>query len=344
MEHQKENQGISRVSQDAMKQKEHPILKIEEISKTFARKNVLRKISLEVKKGEILGIIGASGSGKTTLLNTIIGFIEPEHGKIKFRVKTSSKEYKYITLSNKTKKIINNTYGFASQIPSFYEKLTVKENLEYFGELYGLGKETIKSNTETLIKLMSLENSSNVLAKRLSGGMERRLNIACAMIHNPDILILDEPTADLDPVMRNNIWNLIEKINLRGTTIILSSHHLNELENLCNRISIIKEGKILETASAKELIQRFKGDEDIKIQTYPGNYEKLGNLLIKQYPDIKKFINNGQELTLKCTNPHILLKELMRTIEENNEKIIELRLAQPSLDDIFLTINEIHLE
>lgn len=324
-------------------QKEHPILKIEEVSKSFARKNVLRGISLNVKRGEILGIIGASGSGKTTLLNTIIGFIEPNQGKIKFLMKTKGNSHKYITLNNKTKKIINNTYGFASQTPSFYEKLTVKENLEYFGELYDLGKDIIKANTETLIKLMGLENSSNVLAKKLSGGMERRLNIACAMIHNPDILILDEPTADLDPVMRNNIWNLVEKINIRGTTIILSSHHLNELENICSRISIIKEGKILETASAKELIARFKGDEDIKIQTYPGNYEKLGNILVQKYSQIKKFINNGQELTLKCENPHNLLNELMKTIEDHDEKVIEIRLAQPSLDDIFLTINEIYL-
>ena len=318
------------------------ILKIEEINKTFARKNVLRNISIEVIEGEIIGIIGSSGSGKTTLLNAIVGFIEPDKGKIKFRVKTSDNRYKYTALNTKTKKYINNTYGFASQLPSFYEKLTVRENLEYFGELYGLKKETLKANTETLIKLMELENSENVLAKKLSGGMERRLNIACAMIHNPDILILDEPTADLDPVLRNNIWNLIYKINKKGTTIILSSHHLSELETLCDRISIIKEGKLLETSTPKQLVNKFGKEEEIKIQTYPGNYDYLGTLLTEKFGDkINGFINTGKELTIRSDKSHDIVNNIINEIEGSKEKLIEIRVSQPTLDDIFIRLNEI---
>ncbi|MCF7865832.1 ABC transporter ATP-binding protein [Candidatus Woesearchaeota archaeon] len=327
-----------------METNKSPVLKIEEVNKTFARKNVLRNISIDIKDGEIIGIIGSSGSGKTTLLNSIVGFIKPDKGKIKFRIKTKNNEYKYYVLDESTKKYINGNYGFASQMPSFYEKLTVRENLEYFGELYSLNKETLRANTETLIKLMGLENSENVLAKKLSGGMERRLNIACAMIHNPDILILDEPTADLDPVLRNNIWNLIHKINKKGTTIILSSHHLSELETLCDRISILKEGKVLETATPKELKEKFGKEEEIKIQTYPGNYDSLGNLLIKKFPlTLKGFINSGNELTLRCEKSQDIVNDIINEIEYTTEKLIEIKISQPNLDDIFIRLNEVKL-
>lgn len=322
-----------------------PILKIEEISKSFGRKQILQQINIEIYSGEIIGIIGSSGSGKTTLLNTIIGFIEPDSGKVKFRFKNKEGSYKYFTLENQNKKHISNTYGFASQIPSFYEKLTVRENLEYFGELYGLSKETLIANTNTLLKLMNLENSENVLAKKLSGGMERRLNIACSMIHNPDILILDEPTADLDPIMRNNIWNLIEKINAKGTTIILSSHHLTELETLCNRISIIKDGKILETATPQELKRIYTKNEEIKLQSYPGNYKKIGEQLTKEFSNIiKTYSIIGKEMTIKCDAPYELLNDIIKNVEKIGEKIIEIKLVKPNLDDIFIKINEIKIK
>lgn len=321
---------------------EYPLLKIKNLNKTYGRRTILKNINLDLMHGEILGVIGSSGSGKTTLLNAIIGFVNPDSGDIFFRMKSplGPTHVLYAKLKDDAK-AIKNLYGFASQLPSFYEKLTVKENLEYFGKLYNLNDETIEANSETLMKLMNLENSSNVLGKNLSGGMERRLDIACAMMHNPKILILDEPTADLDPVMRNNIWNLIEKINRKGTTVILSSHHLNELETLCTRIAILKEGKMLGVASAQELKETFYKDEAVKIQTYPGKYHALGEYLMNLFPhQIKKFSVSENELLLACPKPQEVLNELMKAIKRKNERIIEIKIVHPTLDYIFMNISD----
>ena len=319
-----------------------PLLKIEKVSKSYGRRIILKDITIDVRPGEILGIIGASGTGKTTLLNTIIGFIRPEAGDVKFKrqnlISTENSIYKSVY---KAPTAFKNIFGFAAQVPSFYEKLTVQENLEYFGELYNLSRETLQANVNTLLKLMNLENSKKILGKNLSGGMERRLDIACALIHNPHLLILDEPTADLDPVLRGNIWKLIEKINSKGTTIILSSHHLNEIEALCSRIVIIKDGEVNAVGSAEELKAQFTKDQEIRIETYPGDYEKLGKKIARKFKNkITMYKNKGNELLILSPAPQEILNDVIKEIEKEKEKVISLRLEKPSLDQLFISLSE----
>jgi ABC-2 type transport system ATP-binding protein len=223
---------------------EDTVFLVRNITKRYGAREVLSGVSFQVKKGEILGFIGASGAGKTSLLHMLVGFIPSSTGDILFHAYTPKGVIEYNVLAHHH--VVNRSYGFASQQPSFYEKLTVLENLHYFGTMYNLSRDAITKNAEVLLKLMELKASSHLLAQHLSGGMKRRLDIACALIHNPPVLILDEPTADLDPVLRSHIWEVIKRINARGTTVILSSHHLNELDTLCSRIGIIKDGKLKE--------------------------------------------------------------------------------------------------
>jgi ABC-2 type transport system ATP-binding protein len=189
---------------------QEPLIVVDKLGKSFGRKKVLSNVSFEVKPGEIIGMIGASGSGKTTLLNMLIGFISPDTGDVKYKEPQMIADKPIYKSVFKQQKKFKNIYGFAAQLPSFYEKLTVKENLYYFGELYSLSKEVLHSNVHSLLKLIDLEAASNQLGKNLSGGMERRLDIACALIHNPQVLIMDEPTSDLDPLLRRSIWALIK--------------------------------------------------------------------------------------------------------------------------------------
>ena len=319
-----------------------PVYKVKGVSKVFDKRVVLDNIDLEVEGGEIIGLIGASGSGKTTLLNIMIGFLKPEAGEISFRSDhllegNENRGFKSVFKDNDDlKKII----GMAAQTPSFYNTLTVKENLQYFGALYDLSSEVLRSNITTLINLMDLQGAEDKLAKNLSGGMQRRLDMACALIHDPKILILDEPTADLDPLLRNHIWRLVRKINKRGTTIILASHHLSELESLCSRIAILKEGKMLAIGTPNEIKQRFSQNEEIHLETFPGNYEEIShfkNVEISKY--IAKIEDRGTKLVIYTSKPEMVLNALMKRLEELKETIVDLKVTRPSLDEIFINIS-----
>lgn len=315
-----------------------PILRVQNISKSFGHISILKGINLDVMPGEILGIIGASGSGKTTLLNTIIGFFRPDEGDVYFLSHlNNNSSYKSI-YSNKYE--AKHLYGFAAQHPSFYENLTVRENLEYFGKLYDLDQETLNENIKTLLKIMNLESSEQVLAKNLSGGMERRLDISCSLVHNPKVLILDEPTADLDPTLRSHIIKMIGKINKQGTTVILSSHHLEELETMCDRVAIIKDDGIIAIGNPEQLKKDYSKYEEIFLRCSPGNYDKIAKSVSSKFKGIVKGHKiENKELVLYCTDPKKHLSNIIKHVESSGEKIRSMKFARPSLDQIFLNMD-----
>lgn len=313
------------------------VFKIRNISKAFGRQLVLHNITLDVQAGEILGIIGPSGSGKTTLLNVIIGFETPQRGDVLYRVAyhdgfKASAVYRSVFAHRADVKPI---YGFASQSPSFYPSLTVKENLEYFGALYNLAPEARRANVETLLSLMDLKGHRNLLAGNLSGGMERRLDIACSLMHDPDVLILDEPTADLDPVLRAHIWELVRKINKKGTTILMCSHHLTELEFLCSRIGILREGRLLDVDSPAALKAKFSNADMIALESYPGDYVRLMGAL--SGPHVRAKSVKGTELVVQTDAAIKVLPDLLAAATACHEHIIDIRIAKPTLDDVFIT-------
>jgi ABC-2 type transport system ATP-binding protein len=159
------------------------------------------------------------------------------------------------------------------------------------------------------------------------------------MIHDPKILILDEPTADLDPLLRNHIWRLVRKINKRGTTIILASHHLSELELLCSRIAILKEGKLLAIGTPNEIKQRFSQNEEIHLETFPGNYEEISRFKNSEVAKhIAKIEDKGTKLVIYTSKPEMVLNALMKRLEELKETIVDLKVTRPSLDEIFINI------
>jgi ABC-2 type transport system ATP-binding protein len=302
------------------------ILKAEKLRKNFTSNRVLENINLDIFRGEILGLIGPSGSGKTTLLNMLIGFVQPDSGTVSFN------KGEFIDIW-KNKDMIKRYFGFASQHPSFYEKLTVFENLDYFGSLYSLSEEARLNNIKTLLNLVELTNARDTLARNLSGGMQRRLDIACALIHNPDVLIMDEPTSDLDPVLARHIWELVKKINRKGTTIIVASHDLNELEYFCSRIAIISNKRIMHLGTIHELKHALSKGQEVHIETYPGNYETI----LKNFKNtlIIKAENRGNSLVIYTNRPDKLLVKLLQTIEKLEENLLDLRISKLSLRDVF---------
>jgi len=308
-----------------------PLIQIKSVSKSFAKTTVLKNLSLDINSGEIMGVMGLSGSGKTTLLKTIAGFYTPEEGQVLY-YSDKSNTYKSI---HKNMLEISKIFGFSTQDTSFYPDLTVEENLDYFGSLYGLSKTTRKLNTEHLLELTELSDFNNQLSQDLSGGMQKRLSIACSLIHKPHILILDEPTADLDPILRRETWQLIKGINKLGTTIIVASHFITELEQYCKRIALLHNASIIKVGSPDELKALAK-QEEVVVRSSPGDYESIAKEIGKYSGlNIKDMIIKDNHLYITTPNGTKTTGTLLTILKKLNETITDIQMSKPPLKDIF---------
>ena len=320
------------------------LFKIDGISKIYNGRYVFNNVSFSIKLGEIFGVIGKSGCGKTTLLNMLIADTKPDKGKILFRdtkLVDSVDDSTALRSVFKEKSDLKKMYGFASQSPSFYPNLTVMENLIYFGSLYGISKKVLLANAESLLELVELHASKNILAKEMSGGMQRRLDIACALIHGPSVLILDEPTSDLDPILSNAIWEILRKVNAKGTTIIIVSHNIFELEYLCHRFVVLSEGKVTALGTAKQIKEKACFEEQIYLHSEPGKYTALLNSLSLDIRSKTKGTNlKGKLLMIKTLDAPNVLMAIMETLKKSREKIVEIELSKPSLDTVFVDLQK----
>ncbi|MFW6230999.1 MAG: ABC transporter ATP-binding protein [Nanoarchaeota archaeon] len=314
------------------------VVRVSNLSKSFGPKIVLQNVNMEIYSGEILGLIGMSGHGKTTFLNTLIGFLRPEIGDVSFKLEhlldyeNATDQFRSVYYSHDEAKRI---FGFAAQNPSFYSDLTVEENLDYFGALYNLSKDIRRTNTKILLNLIGIYSSRNVKARNLSGGMQKRLDIACALIHDPKILILDEPTADLDPVLRKQMWNIIKKINEKGTTILMASHFLDEVESFCDRIAVLRRGEMIHVGTPDQLKDNVSKNEEIILQTYPGNYPYLIRHLGGRKLGIEKIYNDGHKVVIYTRKAELVLHRILNIIDHSKETLVEVNVKKPSLDEVF---------
>ncbi len=227
---------------------------IKGIEKKFGDFKVIDNLDLEIKEAEMVGLIGRSGCGKTTLLKILLGLIKIEKGRIEFNEKDITND------TSKLKKIV----GYCTQENSFYHELTVKENMQYFARMYGIGLRERNKRIKELLDLMKLEHAKDTNAGRISGGMKRRTDFAIALMHNPDILVLDEPTTGLDPILEESTFKLIKEINKKGKTIIIISHNLGSLQKYCTKIAIMDKGKIIEILDTKKIPKKLSKNNKIE--------------------------------------------------------------------------------
>jgi len=316
-------------------QQAEEILKVQDVSVRFGSKEVLKRIRFGVFEGEVFGIIGMSGSGKTTLLSTLIGALSPNSGDVLFRSNRILQGSKYQSVFQ-NQFAARNLMGFSTQRPSFYPELTVQQNMEYFAALYDLPPDLAEENIRRAIRLVGLHGFENLEARFLSGGMQKKLDIACAIIHNPSVLILDEPTADLDPITRAELLRLFKRINMDGKTIIIASHFLSELEYFCNRIAILNNGVIAEIGSVEELSSKISGNKEIHLQTAKGNYsiiiEKLKRVKVIE---ISQIIDKGHKLVISTPSAEHVLQHVLQAVKESEDSILNVNITRPSLSDVF---------
>lgn len=226
-------------------------IQLKGVTKKFRKNIVLDDVNLDIPEKQITGIIGASGMGKTTILKMIIGFYKPNKGKITYLKRNVLKDLKNI----------RQIFGFSTEDGSFYQDLTVKENLYHFGSLYGMKRKDIKDRTKEILDFVGLSGALNTKARDISVGMKKRLDFACSLVHKPEVLILDEPTADLDPLLRNQILSLIQKIKKTGTTVVLTTQLLEEMDKICDYIAILHNKKIIEKDTPKNIRKKYSSDD-----------------------------------------------------------------------------------
>lgn len=308
--------------------KQAPLIEFRNIVKRFGNNTVLNGINLEISDQDMFGIIGISGSGKTTMLNILISFLRADAGNIYYDGRDIIRD----------KYDIRQIFGFASQDGSFYFKLNLLENLQYFGRLYGLQPEEIEERAEKLLSLVGLSEAKHLMAEQLSKGMQRRLDIACALIHNPKVLILDEPTEDLDPMLRKEILQLVKKINAAGTTIVITSHMLEEIEYLCTKVAILHRGKIFQVGSPNQLKSRYYKNEEIHLETQPGNYKKIAQLLGRA--GIDKVTYAEHKMIIHAAEPEKVLHHIMHTVERLHERLIDVTVTKPTLEEVFKSVTK----
>ncbi len=321
---------VNNYIQKAFKKLEKGVLiRVQGLTKNFGTTPILENVDFDIQSGEIFGIIGMSGAGKTTLLNLLVGFLTPDQGDVLLALPDGTTQSVF-----KHPELIKKHIGFSTQTPSFYGKLTVRENLEHFGRLYQLTEPDLTRRCNALIDLVGLTEAKDAIAMHLSGGMQKRLDIACALLHDPEILILDEPTADLDPILRKQLWELIKQVNAKGTTIILASHFLAEIELLCSRIGILQKKKIVELGTAEELRNIYSRNYEIFFENVSKNYDSILNELQKRKKYFTKVTKESGELVIETPVPERVLPFITSYLEKKRD-IQSLHVTRPTLGRVF---------
>ena len=220
-----------------------PALVVKELRKSYGNFEAVRGLSFKVERGEIFGLIGPNGAGKTTTIKMIVGLLKPDSGEIELLgQKMPNKE-------------VLGRVGYMPQDLALYMNLTVEENMWFYSKLYGLPQEEFERRKGKILRFVGLEEFRDRLVAELSGGMQRRASLACALMHEPEFLILDEPTVGVDPGLRASFWRYFRELTDEGASILMTTHYMDEAVN-CNRVAIVMEGKILVTGTPKEIMEK----------------------------------------------------------------------------------------
>lgn len=292
-------------------------LRISEISKSFGDIVALNKVSFEIQKGECFGLLGPNGAGKTTLIRILMGLTIPDNGEI--------------ILKNKRIKnplSIRKIAGYVAQDELLDEELTVFENLYMHGLFHGLRLKESKERADELLRFFELSHRKNYSVKTLSGGMRKKLAIAKSLIHDPQLLIMDEPTIGLDPLSRKSLWDIIVTLRNSGKTILLTTHYMEEAEFLCDTVSIINKGEIVEIGKPDEIIRRHIPEQVLEVK--PSDIEE--KRVINSYLQEKRlpFITAGEKFIIFDQNPESVRGELFLRGVNNVIK------RKANLEDVFI--------
>lgn len=283
-------------------------------------------VNLAINPGEIFGLLGPNGAGKTTIINMLLGLTKVDGGEI----------YIFGKKVNGNREDVSKDIGIVPQDLAIYNDLTAAENAAFFGRLYGLKGSLLKERVAETLEFTGLSEKSKVFPKKFSGGMKRRLNIACALVHRPKLIIMDEPTVGIDPQSRNHILSSVLKLHEQGSTIIYTSHYMEEVEELCSRVAIMDQGRIIALGTPEELKELVSLEDRVVVELANVNYTVVDE--VKKMAGVKDCLLSESTLTVIMAKNNASIGRLVDVIVKAGAQILSLSAEKPTLESVFLTL------
>lgn len=303
------------------------MLELKNLTKKYNEFIAVNNISLNVEKGEIFGLLGPNGAGKSTMVSMISTVLSPTSGIIKIDNKLLKEEPIEI------KKIM----GIVPQDLALYETLSAKENLNFFGSLYGLSGKRLKERTNEVLEIIELTDKQNQNVSEFSGGMKRRVNIGVALMNNPKLLILDEPTVGIDPHSRNHILETVKKLNKeKGMTVIYTSHYMEEVEYLCKKVAIVDRGSLIALGTKEELKRNLDACDTLTVNYRDASKETLGQL--NNIHGIRNVTIEKQQISMLILSKERTVIDILDDIKDLGIKLTSFKYEEVNLESIFLQI------
>lgn len=299
-----------------------PILQVSDLRQRYGDTIALHGVSFEVAEGEMFGLLGPNGAGKTTLLSILSCLLAPTGGSARIldhEVRPDNKELRRLI-------------AIVPQDIAVYFELTARENLHFFGELYGLRGQVLTQRTAEVLEAVGLTDRADHRVGTFSGGMKRRLNLGVSVMHRPRLLMLDEPTTGVDPQSRNHIFEGVRRLNAEGTTVIYTSHYMEEVETLCSRIGIIDHGRVIACDTLPGLLRQLAGLIRFRVATVTPALREA----VKALPEVRLSEKNDSTLELECTDVKQALIRLIALLSEQNATLLHLETQEPNLERVFL--------
>ncbi|MEC3608021.1 ABC transporter ATP-binding protein [Bacillus glycinifermentans] len=302
------------------------VLEIKNLTKKFGDFVAVDNMSLSIEEGEIFGLLGANGAGKSTTINMISGLLRSNEGEVLILGKNTAAFRKHAKMN----------IGIVPQDLAIYEDLTAYENVKFFAGLYGLRGSLLQERVEEALQFVGLGDKHKSFPKNFSGGMKRRLNIACAIAHRPKLIIMDEPTVGIDPHSRNYILQSVKKLNDMGSTIIYTSHYMEEVEEICTRIAIVDHGKVIAEGAKEQLKAIITDTKDIWITVKSAGNVDLGKL--KEIRGVETVSVEENTMKINSDTGVSNLNQIIEYLMTSGVEIRSLEEKAPNLETVFLTL------
>lgn len=298
-----------------------------DLGKTYKDIVAVEGVNLYMEEGESVGLLGPNGAGKSTTISMISSLLPPTKGTVRYNGEDVLKN----------PKALRPVLGMVPQEIALYDELSAYENMKFFGKVYGLSGKQLENKIQEVLEMVGLKERQKDTIDTYSGGMKRRVNIAVSLMHDPKILIMDEPTVGIDPQSRNYILEMVRELNRKnGLTVLYTSHYMEEVERLCDRVYIMDHGEIIASGTKDELKSLLSNEETIQIQVEA--YNDMFSRLLKAHEGVKQLIydENAASFTLIASKGEQFLGDIFEIAKETNVKILGINLQKATLEDVFL--------